>query len=380
MPFLSDSLSYPAARPDRPVDLVVVGGGIVGLSTALAAGRRDLDVRCFEAARPGGGQSAGRTRIFRHRHADEQMVGLAATARRAWTRWEERFGCELIGRDGVLVVNPRLEEEERRLVAAGVDVREVGATELQAALPAAGPIADAALLDVEGGPIHADRAITALVQALGERLVAAEVVGLHPDENGVLVATTEGMWRARHAVVCAGVDTPRLARALGLALPVRISCQLRCTFTVADVPVHGGLACLLDGREQLEGSAYGSPCDGGRRCTVGLSTSEVPLEGVRPALPPDDVLQAATERTSAYVREALPGLDSAPVEQRLCWATKLPWGEDAFAAWRQGPVTVLAGHNLFKFAPVLGDLLVDAATGERMPGVLVPPSETAPAG
>ena len=365
----------PAPAVIPRVDLVVVGAGIVGLCTALSAVDRGLDVRCLEAARPGAGQSAGRTRVFRHRHAEQELVDLAVRARQAWTRWEERFGCELIGRDGVLVVNPKLEDEAWRLAAAGVDVREVGPGELQAALPAAGPIADAALLDVAGGPIHTDRAIAALVAVIDERLVSAEVVGLHPEEQGVVVATTEGMWRARHVVVCAGVDTPRLARALGLSLPVRISCQLRCAFAVADAAAHGGLACLLDGREELDGSAYGASCDEGRRYTVGLSTSEVELEGLRPALPANDVLRAAAERTSTYVREALPGLDSTLVEQRLCWATKLPWGEDAFAAWRQGPITVLAGHNLFKFAPVLGDLLLDAATGERMPAVLMPPEE-----
>lgn len=368
----------PSARAVVPrVDIVVVGAGIVGLSTALAAADRGLDVRCFEAARPGAGQSAGRTRVFRHRHAEQELVELAVRARRAWTRWEERFGCELIGRDGVLVVNPELEEEARRLATAGVDAREVGPTEIPAALAAAGPIADAALLDVAGGPIHADRAIAALVEVIGERLVAAEVVGLHPEEQGVLVATAEGMWRARHAVVCAGVDTPRLARALGLSLPVRIGCQLRCTFAVADAPAAGGLACLLDGRQELEGSAYGSSCDEGRRYAVGLSTSGIELEGLRPVLPAGEVLQAAAERTSAYVRTTLPGLDSAPLEQRLCWATRLPWGEDAFAAWRQGPVTVLAGHNLFKFAPVLGELLAGVATGERIPAVLRAPEELA---
>jgi len=363
-----------SAHPASPeVDLVVVGAGIVGLSTALAAADRGLEVRCLEAARPGAGQSAGRTRVFRHRHGEPEMVDLAVAAREAWTRWEERFGCELVGRDGVLMVNARLEEEAQRLAAAGVAVREVGATQLRAALPAAGPLADAALLDVAGGPIHTDRAIAALAGAMGESMVAGEVVGLHPEDHGVVVATSEGMWRARQAVVCAGVDTARLAKALGLSVPVRISCQLRCTFAVAGARPSGGLACLLDGREELDGSAYGVSCDGGRRYAVGLSTSGVELEGLRPALPAEELMRAATQRTCAYVREALPGLDATPVEQRLCWATKLPWGEDAFAAWRKGPVTALAGHNLFKFAPVLGDLLVDAATGEGMPAVLRAP-------
>ena len=101
------------------VDLLVVGAGIAGLATALASADRGLDVRCVEAARPGAGQSAGSTRIFRHRHAEPGLVELAVAARRGWTRWEERFGCELVGRDGVLVVNSQLDEQARRLGAAG---------------------------------------------------------------------------------------------------------------------------------------------------------------------------------------------------------------------------------------------------------------------
>ena len=59
---------------------------------------------------------------------------------------------------------------------------------------------------------------------------------------------------------------------------------------------------------------------------------------------------------------------------RVCRLTRLPWGEDAFAAWRTGPVTAFAGHNLFKFAPVLGPMLVEAATGDALPAALRPPS------
>ena len=52
--------------------------------------------------------------------------------------------------------------------------------------------------------------------------------------------------------------------------------------------------------------------------------------------------------------------------------TRLPWGDDAFA-WRQGPVTAFAGNNVFEFAPVLGPLLVDAATRSGLAPELRPP-------
>jgi sarcosine oxidase len=354
------------------LDLAVVGGGIIGLSTAVAAADAGLDVRCFEAARPGAGQSAGRTRVFRHRHAEPALVGLAIRARAAWEGWERRFGCELVGREGVLMARPDLDGELERLTAAGVAVRALDPAGQRDALAIAAPLGETALLDVDGGAIRTDRAVSALAGRLGERLVLAEVVGLHPADDHVTVATAEGVWRARRAVLCAGVDTARLARSLGIDLPVATACQLRAAFDVRDA-AGGRLACLLDGRDP-GASSYAAPCDDGRRYTVGLGSSEVEVPALGRAAPPDVPPQEAVERTSAYVARVLPGLDPDPVELRLCWTTKLPWGEDAFAAWQAGPVTAFAGHNLFKFAPVLGVLLADAARTGRIPPELAPPA------
>ncbi|MFL5820397.1 MAG: NAD(P)/FAD-dependent oxidoreductase [Solirubrobacteraceae bacterium] len=353
------------------VDLAVVGGGIVGLSTAVAAADGGLEIRCFEAARPGAGQSAGRTRIFRHRHAEPELVELAVRARAAWDRWEQRFGRELVGREGVVMAGPDLESDLERLTTAGVEVRALDPAAQREALPIAAPLGETALLDVHGGAIRTDRAVDALVGDLGERLVLAEVVGLHPADGHVMVDTAEGVWRARRAVVCAGVDTTRLARALGLDLPVETGCQLRATFAVSEALAGGRLACLLDGRDP-DASSYAAACDGGRRYTVGLGSSELAVGGLGPAVPADAPPTQAIERTSAYVARVFPGLDPEPVELRLCWTTKLPWSEDAFAAWQHGPVTVFAGHNLFKFAPVLADLLVEAARAGRISPELAP--------
>jgi sarcosine oxidase len=55
----------------------------------------------------------------------------------------------------------------------------------------------------------------------------------------------------------------------------------------------------------------------------------------------------------------MPGLQPAPVSVRLCQTSILPWGHDAFAVWEAGPVAVLAGANLFKFGPLLGELLAE---------------------
>ena len=345
----------------------------MGLATAVAAQERGLEVRCFEAARPGAGQSAGRTRIFRHRHDQRQLVQLAVRARREWERWGERLGRPLIGGEGVLVAGQDLEDHAHRFEEAGVEYAEVGPSAQRQVLPVLASLGETALFDVKGGAIRVRHAVEALVGWLGDRVVLAEVFGLQPVSGGLEVHTAEGIWRTRRAVICAGADTERLARPLGLELPLRHGCQLRATFAARGTRPEEALACILDRREQAASGVYASQCEGAPCYTVGLHSSEVALPDGTAPIPPAESLAPAIESTSSYVVEHLPGLDPEPVELRLCRTTKLPWGNDAFGAWRKGPVTVFAGNNVFKFAPLLGALLAEAAASDELPRELEPP-------
>jgi len=356
-------------------DLIVVGGGIVGLATAVAAQDRGIEVLCFEAARPGAGQSAGRTRIFRHRHERPELVELAVRARREWERWEARLGHRLVGDEGALVAGPDLEDHARRFEAADVEYTEVEPSAQRRALPILASLGETALLDRKGGAIRIRVAVDALVGWLGERLILAEVLGLEQADGALEVHTSEGIWRARRAVVCAGSGTDRLAQPLGVELPVRHACQLRATFGVREGLAYERLACLLDRRDAAASGVYAAQCEGRPCYTVGLHSSEVSLPNGTAPIPPAESLSPAVERTSRYVAENLPGLHPEPIELRLCRTTKLPWGDDAFAAWQEGPLTVFAGNNVFKVAPLIGPLLVDSAVSDEVTPELAVPVE-----
>ncbi len=203
----------------------------------------------------------------------------------------------------------------------------------------------------------------------------AEALSLEEADGVLEVHTSEGIWRARLAVLCAGAGTDRLARPLGLELPVSHGCQLRATFGVREGLAGERLACLLDRRDSAASGVYASQCEGRPCYTVGLHSSEVPLPDGTAPIPAAESLSPAVEHTSRYVAENLPGLDPEPVELRLCRTTKLPWGDDASAAWQQGPVTVFAGNNVFKFAPLIGPLLVDSALSDEVAPELAVPAE-----
>ena len=83
-------------------------------------------------------------------------------------------------------------------------------------------------------------------------------------------------------------------------------------------------------------------------------------------------LASLADRTAAYVRRALPGLDPEPIGYRHCWVTDLPWSDDAMAVWEADGILYVAGNNLFKQAPGLGRALAQTALGEPLPGELRP--------
>ena len=300
----------------------------------------------FEQAEPGSGQSAGRTRVFRHGHDDERLVRLAVHARAEWERLEEELGARLLGREGVLVCGPNVAERAAAFKAVGVPARRVDRDGQLAALPVMAPPDDAALLDELGGSIDVRAAIEGLEGALGDRLVAAQVFEIaEAPGGGVEVRTSEGIWRAERAIVCAGAQTPAFARALGLDIPLQIELHTRASFGVREP--GAALACLQDRSGDHGEVVYAAPMPDGLEYAIGLGTEHEP--------PVDEALA----RLTAYVERAMPGLDPDPARVRLCRTSILPWGSDAFAAWRAGDVTVLAGANLFKFGPLVGELLAD---------------------
>jgi sarcosine oxidase len=351
-------------------DVGVVGAGIVGLSTAYALTDLGATVSVYERGIPGNGQSGGESRIFRHAHDDGRLVKLAIEARRGWREWEERFGRELLSRDGVVALGPaglrRLEAMRR----AGVRARQIDGSEVAERLALLAPWEGSAVLDEDGGVIRARASIEALSGALRERIVFDEVLSVRPTAAGTVEVRSGGVSSEHGRVVlCAGRGTAALARGAGLPLPLRHAAHLRLTYAVRRDPPPR-LACLLDASGAFgEAGGYGDPLPGNGAYAVGIDDTPVHDDG---SLLDAAALAAIAERTTAYVSRSLPGLDPEPLGARHCWVTELPWHPDGFAAWEVGGLLIFAGNRLFKHAPAIGRALARAAVGDGLAPSLHP--------
>ncbi|MGD0529084.1 MAG: L-2-hydroxyglutarate oxidase [Polyangiaceae bacterium] len=217
-------------------DVVVLGGGIVGLATSLAvlARRPGASLVVLEKEAALAAHQTGHNSGVIHAGLYYKPGSLKATMCARGRGMLERFCAEhgvAFERCGKVVVAtsaeevPRLDELERRGRANGLaGMRRVGPEALREHEPHATGVAG--LFVPETGIVdyaEVARAYAAEVKRRGgEVRTGARATGIWRRGERVVVATTAGDVEGRVLVACAGLESDRVARMAGLEVDVAI--------------------------------------------------------------------------------------------------------------------------------------------------------------
>jgi len=219
---------------DFRCDIAVVGGGLVGLATAMALAGRGTGVAVLEAedrlAAHQSGHNSGVIHSGLYYKPGSLKARLCAEGAREVYRLCDEEGIPY-QRCGKLVVAtqeeelPRLDELERRGQANGLTgLKRLHPEEIRDVEPRAAGIA--ALHVPETGIVEYTKVAAAYRRRIerdgGRILTSARVSSVRPDGSGLLIGTARGTMACARLVNCAGLQSDRVARLCGAEPDVRI--------------------------------------------------------------------------------------------------------------------------------------------------------------
>jgi (S)-2-hydroxyglutarate dehydrogenase len=223
------------AKHSYDADVLIVGGGIVGVSTAMQLIERypGLSVLLLEKEASLAAHQSGHNSGVIHAgvyyapgslKAEFCQRGAAATyefARRHGVR-AERCGKLIVATNDIEV--QRLHALYLRCKQNRLDPEMLDEAALREAEPR---IAGRAAIRVATSGIADYPAMTATMARLAQErgaqiMLNRRVEALHEDESGITAETSGGRYRARYAIVCAGLMADRLAKMCKIDLDFRI--------------------------------------------------------------------------------------------------------------------------------------------------------------
>lgn len=223
-------------------DVVIIGGGIAGVTAAFFLAGKGLRVAVCEKGRFAGEQSSRNWGWVRQMGRDRAELPLAVESLRLWRELEPRWGIDAGFRETGIVYAFRPGESEEGL-SAWVDsakehqlpISRLGRTEIERLLPGIAPDFRVAYHTRNDGRAEPSMAVPAIARAARERgaeLIAGCAVRSIETEAGKVsaVVTERGAIRCSAAVVAGGVWSRLFLGNLGVAFP-----QLKLLGTVARI-------------------------------------------------------------------------------------------------------------------------------------------------
>lgn len=352
-------------------DVVVVGAGVIGASTAFHLARSGASVQVLDRGPAGGGMSGRSSALIRMHYTFGPEVELAVRSDRMFAAWPDLVGRPaFVRRTGfVRIVRPGEEEQLRANVkmqaSLGADVELVDGDRLGELAPGLrtddvalaawephGGFGDGAVVAGDfnaaarehGAVFRPGVAVTALIRE-GDRVVGVE--------------TTDGVVAAGTVVVATNVWSVPLLRTVGVELP--ITTQVHRVAHVRHAPGAGAPVAAIDGVTRtyfrpegtdgrtLVGDDFSGDC--------GVDPDAVPAAAGAETVA--DIVEAATHRVPALADAGIVGgtvgvLDMTPDGRPLL-------------GWQPGWEGLLLATGLsgtgFKVSPAIGESVAALVTG-----------------
>jgi sarcosine oxidase len=348
--------------PRDRTDVVVVGGGVFGLASAVELARRRHRVVVLD--RFGSGHpttsSTGASRSIRIAYSDPFYVNLARDALARWSALERETGRVILHLTGQVDLGPEpvLEALVESVTAAGATIERRTSAELRKLLPELSEGQDG-LWQTEAGTVLADVGMAALhmaaVNAGVQILMPERVIAIEPGEPAT-VRTIQREIEADQVVIAAGPWSGGLLDALGFDLPLAPSVA-QVTFLDAPMMVDRPGIAAWPARGDV--GVYGHPVPG-----IGYKLAfDAGAEGWDPDTEEWAPDTAEQERLLGWMRGHLSG---AP--RQVAYSQCHPWTltpDSDFIIDRRGSVVLACGcsGHAFKFGPALGPPVADVVEG-----------------
>lgn len=357
-------------------DVVVVGGGVMGMATAYSLLKRGVrKVAVLERHTVGHDRAAStdKTKAIRYEYANSEQYSLmVGRAIELWRDLEAQTRGDLYVNCGVACWGrgeaPYTRSSFRTLSRLGLPIREVSPEELCTIYPQFS-LADIsyATVNPEGGFLRASRCVSAFAKMVraggGDIYEGYHVTGLSQLGQTVTIRVEGGeSIVASRVVLATGAWAASLLPTLGLTLPLTANKQQVMYMSgLSESFAPGPFPVFLN----LDHDFYGFPLDENGLLKVSI---HFPGPLIDPNVPhaPD---KAADDLLLSLVETYIPQAAKGKIElSRVCMYAMTP-DEDFILDRLPGydNVTVAAGFSGhgFKFGPVIGELMAALALGEE---------------
>jgi sarcosine oxidase len=362
-------------------DILIIGGGMAGLSAAYYLRHRGSDVHLVEADRLGSprASSAGQTRMYREMYSDPFLCARARDANAMWRQLERDHALPLRRPHGLLFYGESWDEEtiegsipgaRRVMLEQGIPFEELDAAAIADRFPLRPHPSHTGLFEPTAGALLADRVLDLFAgqaRSAGVRIEERRRVAVvDPSASGVSVRFADGETvRYREVVLAAGHWTTELLSTLGIRLPLRTWGMLWAHYEVdpSRASSYPQWFCFQRPRGDDGGLYYGFPVVDGCVIKAGIDWAPPSMQVDEPRALPAEPDRQTVERLDDFLAHNLVGVGRR-VETRVSPYSMTPDVQFVLDRVAPGLVTFTGGSGqAFKFAPLIGGLLADLVQG-----------------